>query len=74
MKQADLIKEALKLDARARANMAGQLLESLDDLSADEVEHLWLEGARRRDAAIQSGRLSSLPAQQVIAGLKAELG
>ena len=74
MNQADLIKEALKLDARERASMAGRLLESLDDLSADEVERLWLDEAQRRDVAAQDGQLSSAPAQQVIAGLKAMLG
>src|SRR6185437_16934181 len=74
MNHADLIKEALKLDARERASMAGRLLESLDDLSTDEAEHLWLDEAQRRDAAVQDGRLSSVPAQQVIAELKAVLG
>ena len=74
MNQADLIEEALKLDARERASMAGRLLESLDDLSADELESLWLDEAQRRDAAVQEGKLSSVPAQQVIAELKAMLG
>lgn len=74
MKQADLIEEALKLDARERASLAGRLLESLHELSADEVENLWLDEAQRRDAAVQGGQLSSLPSQQVIADLKAVLG
>ncbi|HZX69386.1 MAG TPA: addiction module protein [Rhodanobacter sp.] len=74
MNQLDLIEEALKLDARERASMAGRLLESLDDLSADEVERLWLDEAQRRDAAVQNGKLASVPAQQVIAELKAMLG
>ncbi len=74
MNQLDLIEEALKLDARERASMAGRLLESLDDLSADEVERLWLDEAQRRDVAVQDGKLSSVPAQQVIAELRAALG
>lgn len=74
MNQVDLIKEALKLDVRERANLAGRLLESLDDLSADEVERLWLDEAQRRDAAVHDGTLSSVPAQQLIAELKAGLG
>ncbi|MEO8779646.1 MAG: addiction module protein [Rhodanobacter sp.] len=74
MNQADLIKEALKLDARERASMAGRLLESLDELSEDELEHLWLDEAQRRDAAVQDGKLASVPAEQVIAELKAILG
>ncbi|MEO8998331.1 MAG: addiction module protein [Rhodanobacter sp.] len=74
MNQADLLKEALKLDVRERAGMADRLLESLDDLSAAELEDLWLDEAQRRDAAIQQGQLSSASAAQVIAGLKAMLG
>lgn len=74
MNQVDLIKEALKLDARERASMADRLLESLDDLSADEVEGLWLDEAQRRDAAVQDGTLSSVSAQQTIAELRAQLG
>ena len=74
MKQADLIKEALKLDARERASMADRLLESLDDLSAVELESLWADEAQRRDLAMQHGRLSSASAAQVIAGIKTTLG
>jgi hypothetical protein len=74
MKRADLIEEALKLDSRERASLAGRLLESLDELSTDEVENLWLDEAQRRDAAVQGGKLSSVPAQQVIDELKAGLG
>ena len=74
MNEADLIEEVLKLGARERANMAGRLLESLDDLSAEELESLWLDEAQRRDAAIQDGKLPSVPAQQVLAELKAMFG
>jgi hypothetical protein len=38
------------------------------------VENLWLDEAQRRDAAVQGGKLSSVPAQQVIDELKAGLG
>ena len=71
MNQLDLIKEALKLDVRERARMAGLLLESLDDLSVEEVGRLWVDEAQRRDAAMQNGQLPSVPSQQVIAELRA---
>jgi len=74
MNQADLMKEALKLDSRERASLAGRLLDSLDDLSADELENLWLDEAQHRDAAVQDRRLSTVPAQEAIAELKALLG
>jgi hypothetical protein len=55
--------EALKLSAPARARLAERLLESLEDLSPDENEHLWAEEAERRDAAwdvATPARLSSV--------------
>jgi hypothetical protein len=74
MNQADLIKEALKLDARERAGMADRLLESLDELSAVELENLWADEAQRRNLAVQEGRLPSTPAARVIAEIKTTLG
>jgi hypothetical protein len=74
MNQVDLIKEALKLDPRERADMADRLLESLDDLSAIELENLWADEAQRRDLGVQQGRLSSTSAAQVIAEIKTSLG
>lgn len=73
MNQSDLINEALKLDASERADMAGRLLESLDDLSAVELENLWADEAQRRDLAVQQGLLPSTPAAHVIAGIKTAL-
>jgi hypothetical protein len=43
-------REALSLPAQERAELAEQLLSSLDALSEDEVAQLWLnEAARRAD-------------------------
>ena len=44
--------EALKLDPKARARLAGKLLESLEALSDQENAKLWGEEAERRDASI----------------------
>ena len=74
MNQADLIEEALRPGVRERARMAGRLLEGLDDLSEGELENLWLDEAQRRDAAVHGGMLSSVPAPQIIAELKAVFG
>ena len=50
--------EALKLDAGARARLAGKLLESLDELPDADADQLWAEEAGRRDRDMdsQSGR------------------
>ena len=44
--------EALKLAPKARARLAGKLLESLDDLSEDESLQLWANEAVRRNSEI----------------------
>ena len=69
----ELKREALKLDASARASLARDLLESLDDLSEAEVEQLWLEEAVRRSIEIDDGLVETIPADQVIAEVRARL-
>ena len=46
--------EALRLGRRARARLAGKLLESLEDLSDEENEQLWAEEAERRQADLDA--------------------
>lgn len=56
---------ALKLEPRARARLAGRLLESLDELSPDENARLWAEEAQRRADALDAGSLSSRSSEDV---------
>ena len=56
---------ALKLDPKARARLAERLLDSLEALSPDENARIWAEEAQRRAAALDSGALSSRPADEV---------
>ncbi|MDZ4169061.1 MAG: addiction module protein [Coriobacteriia bacterium] len=70
--------EELKLVARQlspaeRAELATDLLLSLDALSESEIEHLWLEEASRRDAEIDAGTARLIPGDQVIADARARL-
>lgn len=48
-------REALSLPAQERAELAEQLLSSLDALSEDEVAQLWLNEASRRADEIDRG-------------------
>jgi len=73
MEPADLVVEALKLEPRTRAEIARQLLASLDELSEAEVEEVWLDEADRRDAAVESGQLSSIPAAQVFREIRSRI-
>lgn len=62
----ELEAEALKLDPKARARLAGKLLSSLEELSEQEVTQLWAEEAERRDAQMDTDPDSELPAEDVL--------
>lgn len=65
--------EAMKLDVKARARLAGLLLESLESLSPEENERIWAEEAERRSAALDAGTLKSRPAEDVFRDAQARL-
>ena len=50
----ELEAEAMRLDPKARARLAGRLLESLDTLSEAENERTWAEEAEQRDRDLDS--------------------
>ena len=61
----ELEAEALRLDAKSRARLAGKLLNSLEELSEKEVTQLWVEEAQRRDAQMDADPNSELPVEDV---------
>jgi hypothetical protein len=65
MKPEELEAAALKLDPKGRARLAERLLESLEALSPEENARIWADEAKRRAAALESGELSSRPADEV---------
>ncbi|MEI7814063.1 MAG: addiction module protein [Coriobacteriia bacterium] len=67
----EIMREALALDAAARASMAHELLTSLESLSEDEVERLWIEEARRRSADVKAGSAHTVSADESIARARA---
>jgi len=66
----DIAAEALQLPLEARAELASQLLESLDDLSEEEIEHLWAVEAERRYSEYKAGRVEAISAEEVFARLQ----
>jgi len=60
-----LEREALKLPAGDRARLARELLDSLDDLPPEEIDHLWLEEASRRAAQIDAGEVELVSGEEV---------
>ncbi len=73
MKIEDLEVAALRLDAKSRARLAERLLESLESLSPDENARIWAEEAQRRAEALESGALSSRPADDVFREARARI-
>lgn len=67
----EILREALALDAETRASMAHELLSSLESLSEDEVERLWIDEARRRSAEAKAGRAHTISADESIARVRA---
>jgi 3-oxoacyl-[acyl-carrier-protein] synthase III len=65
MKAEAIRREALSLAVRERAELAEQLLASLDALSEDEVAQLWLHEAARRAAEIDRGLSKRISAEDV---------
>lgn len=70
MKVTELESEVLKLDPPTRARLAEVLLRSLDELSEEEVEALWLDEAERRERAWDAGDVEGIPAEQVMRELR----
>lgn len=65
--------EALKLDAKARARLAGKLLESLEHLSDEENARLWADEAQRRDADMDAHPGSGCSAEETLREARAKL-
>ena len=57
--------EALLLLPNERAQLAEQLLSSLDTLSEAEIEQLWFQEAARRAAEMDRGLVDRIPADVV---------
>jgi hypothetical protein len=65
--------EALKLDPKGRARLAEKLLRSLEQLSEEENERLWVEEALRRDAEWDAKGHEGKPADDALREARAKL-
>jgi len=57
---ADLLKQALELDERDRATLAGALIESLDNEVDEDAEAAWQKEIGRRVAEIEAGSVTTV--------------
>jgi putative addiction module component (TIGR02574 family) len=61
----DLVRQVLELPLEQRSSLAERLLESLDELTPQELEQVWAGEAERRYKAYKSGKIESYPGPQV---------
>jgi len=62
---ADLLKKALSLPVSERADLAGSLIESLDNTQDESVQVAWDEEVARRIADIDSGAVKPVLLEDV---------
>jgi putative addiction module component (TIGR02574 family) len=65
-----LLEGVLHLPHAERAEVAEELLHSLDDAERSRLESLWYAEARRRFDAHRRGEMGATPADQVLASLE----
>jgi uncharacterized protein YpbB len=65
--------EALKLPAKLRADLARQLLNSLDNLEDSEIEDLWVEEALKRNEEIENEEVKVKSHESIMEEVRAML-
>jgi putative addiction module component (TIGR02574 family) len=69
---ADLLKKALSLPVSERADLAGSLIESLDETQDESVAAAWDEEVARRMADIDSGAVQPVSLEEAPRRLSSE--
>lgn len=67
----DIESEILTLEPSVRAALAKRLLDSLDDLSDEEIERLWAEEAGARYEEFRAGKAKAVDGDEVFARARA---
>jgi hypothetical protein len=73
MKSNAIGKQALELPVATRVRLAQRLLESLDDLSEQKAEELWLTEATRRAREIDEGKVRLVSCAELERRVRARL-
>jgi putative addiction module component (TIGR02574 family) len=66
--------KALRLRPAARAMLAEQLYQRLAEANDPEIERLWVAEAVRRCAELDSGAVTAIPGEQVLAEVRKGVG
>ena len=67
----EIASEALQMSVESRAALAKRLLDSLDELTAEENECLWVQEAARRYKQLKAATATSISSDDVFARLDA---
>ena len=67
----EIASEALQMSVESRAALAKRLLDSLDELTAEENERLWVQEAARRYTQLKAVTATSISSDDVFARLDA---
>jgi putative addiction module component (TIGR02574 family) len=65
MEASELLKRALSLPDHERAELAGSLLDSLDPAVDENAEAAWQEEITRRLAEVETGKVKTIPWDEV---------
>ncbi len=63
-KSSELLRQALELSVEERADLAAQILESLDSSDDPEVQAAWQAEIERRMAQLDSGEVKPISAEE----------
>jgi putative addiction module component (TIGR02574 family) len=69
----DLLQKALSLSEEERADLACSLMDSLDTLVDADAEAAWAEEIERRVADLESGKVKTVPWDEVRARISSRL-
>ena len=69
-----LTAEAMLLPAESRVLLADTLVASFDSADLEEIQRLWSAQAIRRRDEVRSGRVQSIPGEQVLEEVRRLVG
>jgi len=70
----EITTEAMQLSVSSRAELAEKLVTSLDFSEDDDVQQAWATEAIRRRDDVRSGKVQTIPGEQVLAEVRRILG
>lgn len=69
----DLLQKALSLSEQERADLACSLIDSLDAVADQDAENAWNEEIARRIEQLDSGKVKTVPWEELRARISAKL-